>query len=214
MVAHKPFQVLIVDDDALVCNVIQSELESIGHQVIGRALDGRQAVELAQALHPDIVLMDIVMPDMDGLEATREIQQKCPCPVVLLTAYEDPALLIQASQVGAGAYLIKPPNGSELARTMAIALARFDDLKELRRLNAELRRAMAQIKTLKGLLPFCSYCKSIRDDKGYWHRVDVYIRDHSEADLSHGVCPKCIKEHFPDIAEEMLTKAKEPDEWT
>ena len=201
--AHKPFRVLIVDDEALIGNVIQNELEIRGHQVVGRAADGRQAVELAQSLRPDIILMDIVMPDMDGLEATRQIQEKCPCPVVLLTAHEDPDLVARAGQVGAGAYLVKPPNGPELARTMALAMARFEDLEELRRLNAELHKVLAEVKTLKGLLPICSYCKSIRDDKGYWHRVDEYIRDHSEADLSHGICPECIKERFPDIAEEI-----------
>ena len=164
MNAHKPFRVLIVDDEALIGNVIQNELEIRGHQVVGRAADGRQAVELAQSLRPDIILMDIVMPDMDGLEATRQIQEKCPCPVVLLTAHEDPDLVARAGQVGASAYLVKPPNGPELARTMAIA--RFEDLKELRRLNAELHKVLAEVKMLKGLLPICSYCKSIRDSGG------------------------------------------------
>jgi hypothetical protein len=61
----------------------------------------------------------------------------------------------------------------------------------------ELRDALAHVKTLSGLLPICANCKKIRDDKGYWHSVEVYVRDHSEADFSHGMCPDCAKELYP-----------------
>lgn len=64
--------------------------------------------------------------------------------------------------------------------------------------NIELQKALSEIKTLKGILPFCSYCKKIRDDKGYWEKVDVYIYKHSEADISHSICPDCVKINFPD----------------
>jgi CHASE3 domain sensor protein len=64
----------------------------------------------------------------------------------------------------------------------------------------ELETTLANIKTLKGLLPICAHCKQVRDDEGYWHKVEVYIRDRTEADFSHGICPKCMKERYPDIA--------------
>lgn len=63
----------------------------------------------------------------------------------------------------------------------------------------KLADALAKVKTLSGLLPICSYCKKIRDDQGYYHQIESYIRDHSEANFSHGICPKCAKEHFPDM---------------
>jgi len=79
------------------------------------------------------------------------------------------------------------------------------DITELKRAEADrenairkLEQALAEIKTLRGILPLCSFCKKIRDDKGYWERVDVYINKHSEADISHSVCPECMKKHYPD----------------
>ena len=63
----------------------------------------------------------------------------------------------------------------------------------------ELKEALEKVKVLSGLLPICSYCKKIKDDQGYWNQIEVYIRDHSEAEFSHGICKDCAKEHFPDF---------------
>jgi hypothetical protein len=131
----------------------------------------------------------------------------------VLTAHERPELVEGASAAGVGAYLVKPPNAREMERAIAIAMARFDDLMELRRLNAdlqtgnearerlilELQNALAQVKTLSGLLPICSSCKKIRDDQGYWNQLEVYIQDHSEAVFSHSLCPDCAKKLYPEI---------------
>jgi PAS domain S-box-containing protein len=69
--------------------------------------------------------------------------------------------------------------------------------KEREELIKKLRESLAEIKTLRGILPLCSFCKKVRDDKGYWERVDIYINKHSEADISHGICPECLKIHYP-----------------
>jgi len=192
----KSYRVLIAEDDVLIGDVIQSELERMGHQVAGRAVDGRQAVALTRSLQPDVVLMDIAMPELDGLEATRQIQEQCPRPVVLLTAHDETEFVNRAGTLGVGAYLVKPPNGPELARTMAIAEARFADLMELRRLNAELQAALDKVKVLSGLIPICAGCKKIRDDKGFWEELEHYVSEHSDATFSHGLCPNCIKKYF------------------
>jgi len=71
--------------------------------------------------------------------------------------------------------------------------------EEREKLINELQKALKEIKTLRGILPLCSFCKKIRDDKGYWKKVDVYIHQHTEADVSHGICPECAKEHYPDL---------------
>jgi CheY-like chemotaxis protein len=142
--------------------------------------------------------MDIEMPKKNGIEATRDIYEFCPTPVVILTAYETAALVEQASVAGAGAYLVKPPKARELERAIMIAMARFRDLIALRNLNEELRAALAKVKLLSGLLPICASCKKIRDDRGYWQQVEVYIRNHSEVEFTHGMCPDCMARYYPD----------------
>ncbi|MDF1563159.1 MAG: PAS domain S-box protein [Deltaproteobacteria bacterium] len=82
----------------------------------------------------------------------------------------------------------------------------FDDLSELKkaedereRLIGQLTKAIEEIKSLRGILPLCSFCKKVRDDQGYWQQVDVYIRDHLLADISHSICPECVKKHYPEL---------------
>jgi PAS domain S-box-containing protein len=70
--------------------------------------------------------------------------------------------------------------------------------KEREDLIRQLRESLAEIKTLRGILPLCSFCKKIRDDKGYWEQVDIYITKHSEADISHSICPECYNKHYPE----------------
>ncbi len=76
--------------------------------------------------------------------------------------------------------------------------------KEREQLIKRLEASIKEIKTLRGILPLCSFCNRIRDDKGYWEQVDVYIKKHSEADISHSICPECLKKHYPDIYEELF----------
>jgi AmiR/NasT family two-component response regulator len=199
MIKQKPMEVLIVDDQVSIRELLRRQLEKIGHTVVGTASNGLQAIELIETLQPDVVLMDIEMPKMDGLQATRKIMDKFPRPVVLLTSYDDPEIVRRASRAGAAAYLLKPPGAREIERTMIIASARFAELMELRRLNTELKEALQNVKILSGLLPICASCKSIRNDKGYWKAVEEYITDNSDAHFSHSLCPACIDKLYPDF---------------
>jgi len=199
MITRKRMSVLIVDDQESMRELLQRQLEKIGHTIVGKASQGLQAIELTESLHPDIVLMDIEMPEMDGLKATKIILEKYPRPVVLLTSHDDQEMVRQASEAGAGAYLLKPPSIEEIERTMIIAAARFADLMELRRLNSELKKALENVKLLSGLLPICAHCKSVRNDKGYWEAVEEYISEKTDVHFSHGLCPKCIEKFYPDF---------------
>ncbi len=149
---QKEISVLIADDDFIICEAIQKEVEDLGYAVVGKAPDGQQAVEMTLALQPDVVLMDIEMPDMNGLEAARKICQTCPTPVVILTAYETPDMVKQAGEAGAGAYLVKMPKAQEIERAIAIATARFDDMMALRRLNTELQSSNEALRKSEGKL--------------------------------------------------------------
>jgi DNA-binding NarL/FixJ family response regulator len=205
---YKDIQVLVVEDEPLVTEMIRGVLKKLRYAVIGEAASGKQAIEMTRVLQPDVILMDIQMPDMDGLEATLRIYECCPAPVVILTAHDSPELIVQASEVGVGAYLLKPPNARELERAITIAVARFGDMMQLRHLNAELEarnqellEALAKVKTLSGLLPICANCKKIRDDSGYWQQVEIYIQSHVEVEFSHGICPDCMKKLYPEFYE-------------
>ena len=125
MILPEKLQVLIADDDFMVRQMIRGRLEDLGHTVVGEATGGQQSVDMVTSLQPDIILMDIDMPDMDGIEATRSIYKLSPTPVVILTAYDTPELVEQAGEVGAGAYLVKLPTAREIERAIIIAMARF-----------------------------------------------------------------------------------------
>jgi AmiR/NasT family two-component response regulator len=205
---QKPVRVLIVEDDFLVGQMIQGLLEEIGYSVAGKALDSHQAVEMTQRLKPDVILMDIGISDLDGIQTTRQIQAYHPTPVVVLTAYETPKLVEQATSAGIGAYLIKPPRARDVERAIIVAMARFNDMLKLRSLNEELKahnqklqEALDQVKTLRGLLPICAACKKIRDDQGYWHKVEDYVEGHSEVEFTHGLCPDCSRKLYPQLYE-------------
>jgi len=83
-------------------------------------------------------------------------------------------------------------------------------IKELQKTNCQLQQALAETKTLRGIIPICMICKQIRNDKGFWEQVEVYVHNHTEADFSHGICPKCLQEKFPKVYKKMLLSAPTP----
>ena len=199
-------RILIVDDNVLALETIQEILERQGYEVVGRAMNGAQAIDLVEALTPDLVVMDIEMPRLNGLEAAQQIQNRYPTPVVMLTAHDAPDLVARAGEVGVMSYILKPPRPDVVALVLPLALVRFRELQELRRVNEELARALEQVKTLSGLLPICANCKRIRDDEGYWHHVENYIQSHSQASFSHGICPSCMQLLYGDLPDGLETE--------
>ncbi len=203
---NETIRVLVAEDDFLVRTEVVRVLADKGYEIVGQASTGREALDMASSLKPEVILMDIKMPELDGLEATRLIQERWPTPVVILTAHETGDFVERASQAGAGAYLVKPLRVEEIDRALTIAMARHDDLMQLRTLNQtleaknkELETALTEIKTLRDILPICSFCKKIRDDEGYWNQVDQYISAHTDTKFSHGICEECLEKHYPDL---------------
>jgi response regulator NasT len=127
------FRVLIAEDEPVVAQGLRAQLEALGHSVVGIAYDGRDAVAKAESLGPDFILLDIKMPRLDGLEATRQIMAQRPVPIVLVTAHSDPDLIQQAMTAGVMGYLVKPVDRKDLVPAIALAISRFADLMALRK---------------------------------------------------------------------------------
>lgn len=148
-------RVLIADDEELTREAIVGQLKCAGCEVVGEAHDGNEAVELALGLHPDVVILDIRMPGRDGLDAAREIMEREPMAIVMLTALHDQEIIRRANEVGVFAYLVKPANINTLKATIDIALVRFDELQAARREATDLKEALATRKLVeraKGIL--------------------------------------------------------------
>jgi len=144
--------------------------------------------------------MDIMMPDMDGVEACRRIKadrRYRDLPILMVTAMKAGAFLETAFAAGAVDYVTKPINRLELLTRITSALKLKREMDQRKAREEMLEHALQEIKVLRGILPICARCKKIRDEQGQWHSVESYIKDHTEADFSHLICPECLDKHFP-----------------
>lgn len=155
METRNPVRILIAEDEELTRVMVRTQLEQLGYEVVGEAETGEDAVRLALQTRPDVVILDIRMPVMDGIEAARQIVSQHPCAVVFLTAYAEEELITQATQVGAYGYLLKPFRKQELAPAITLALTRFREMQAKDREVRELQEALETRKLIeraKGIL--------------------------------------------------------------
>jgi response regulator NasT len=148
-------RILIAEDNDLVSLTLEEQLKGLGYDVIGIARSGAEAVNLAGRLKPDLIMMDIRMPEMEGTEAAARIRDASPVPIIMLTAYADKETIKKAEAAGALAYLVKPVNENELPPAINIAMARFKELQSLRAQVNELEdslEARKLIERAKGIL--------------------------------------------------------------
>src|SRR6201992_1748650 len=131
--ADKPRRVLIAEDEALIRLDLAEMLRDEGYDVVGEAGDGQEAVELAEQLRPDLVIMDVKMPRRDGIDAAAEIASKRIAPIVVLTAFSQRDLVERARDAGAMAYLVKPFTISDLIPAIELAVSRFSEIRALER---------------------------------------------------------------------------------
>lgn len=204
MMHPTPVRVLLLEDnptDARLVVELLDEENRANNQAMRSPFEVESVDRLATALDRlaqqawDVLLLDLSLPDSEGFDTFERVHSRAPSiPILLLTGFQDEALGYQAIQAGAQDYLLKGQiSGPLLARAIRYAIERS-------RLVTELRAAMASLKTLSGLLPICAWCKSIRNDSGYWQSVEGYIQQHSDAQFSHGLCPECAVKHYPEYA--------------
>ncbi len=156
-----------------------------------RAARLKDALDLADAAAFDLAVIDLNLPDSVGLATFDDFQTAYPdVPVVIMTGDRDRELAYEAIQRGAQDYLFKGESSSAaIVRTIRFAVERHQ-------LMTRLREALADVQRLRGLLPICSFCKKIRNDRGYWDRLESYLSAHAGVEFSHGICPDCGKKHY------------------
>mgnify|MGYP003377015925 FL=1 len=150
---HK--RIIIADDEALIRQDLREMLTNLGYLVIGDVGDGRSAVNLARELKPDLVIMDIRMPDMDGIEAARLLTEEGIAPVLLLSAYSQRDLVERAAEAGVSGYVIKPFDESNLLPAIEVVLARFGEYQEISKEAARLEERLetrVAVDRAKGIL--------------------------------------------------------------
>jgi two-component system, response regulator PdtaR len=148
-------RILIAEDETLIRLDLRAQLEDAGYDVCAEARDGEEAVELAGTTQPDVALLDIRMPKLDGIQAARAILARQSLPIVFVTAFDDGALVRAAANLGAFAYLTKPYPANTLAPAIELAIARHAELTSVREETATLADALAARKAIeraKGLL--------------------------------------------------------------
>lgn len=210
-------KVLIAEDHLDSQRLLETMLRRWGHEVVSTS-DGNQAWEaLQQQNAPSLLILDIMIPGIDGIEICRRLREKrgaSPLYIILLTAKAGREQIVEGLQAGADDYITKPFNVDELRARISVGARVVELQSNLTARVAELENALQSVRQLQGLLPICSYCKSIRDDKNYWQKVETYLAEHSDAQFSHSICPACydkfVKPELEELAEKKKRKAKQP----
>lgn len=189
-------RILIAEDDPVSRTVLQVALTKWGHEVVVTE-DGLAAWEvLKREDAPPLAVLDVMMPGADGTEICRRLRElptQTPTYVILLTAMTTKADVVRGLEAGANDYVTKPFDYEELRARVRVGATVVGLQQDLAARISELVEAVSQVKRLEGILPICSYCKHIRDDRNYWQQVETYITDHSEARFSHSICPACYE---------------------
>jgi len=148
-------RIVIADDEPIIRLDLRKTLENMGHQVVGEAGDGAKAVEVAREMKPDIVILDIKMPELDGIDGAKIITTEGIAPVLLLTAYSQKDLVDRAKDAGVFAYLVKPFKEADLLPAMEIAISRYEEFVELENEVSDLENKLDTRKAVdraKGIL--------------------------------------------------------------
>ena len=201
--SNNPVRVLLVEDNPGDARLVQETLAQAGDGGFELTHVDRLSAALDRLEEGgiDLVLLDLVLPDSWGAATCLMTDANAPeVPIVVLTGFDDETLAIQSLREGAQDYLVKGQlDGQLLVRSMRYAVERKRVEVERERLVVELMEALEKVKTLSGLLPICASCKKIRDDKGYWSQIETYLGEHSEAEFSHGICPDCAQDIYPQL---------------
>ncbi len=184
----RAIRIAVADDEPRMRDYYQNILPLLGHQVICAAQTGRELVQFCQKTRPDLVVTDIKMPDLDGIDAISEIGRSEPIPAILVSAYHDPELIERTRGEQVLAYLVKPIKQADLEVAIGLAMQRFEEFQTLRKEAGELRQALADRKIIeraKGVL----MKRAGLDEEAAFRRLLKLARDHNQriVDASHTI---------------------------
>jgi CheY-like chemotaxis protein len=199
--------ILLVDDRPENLLVLEGLLDCPEFNLV-KAGSGNEALSLLLDHDFALVLLDVQMPEMDGFETAelmRGMEKTKQVPIIFVTAISmESRHVFKGYESGAVDYLFKPIEPIFLKTKVKVFCELYkqrkiiqEQLDEIEKKNVLLQNQLDEIKHLRGILPICSYCKNIRNDKGYWEEIEDYIRDHSDAEFSHGLCPECATKLYP-----------------
>jgi phosphoserine phosphatase RsbU/P len=203
-------KILVAEDQSVSRHIVAASLRKWGYGVVA-VEDGTRALDALQgAAAPQLAILDWSMPGMDGIEICRRIRkgpQTRANYLILLTARKGQEDKIHGLESGADDYITKPFDRGELRARVQVGIRVLELQQALSQRVQELEEALSRVKTLQGLLPICSYCKKIRDDRNYWQQVEGYISDHSEIQFSHGICPDCYARYVQPELDQLQSRS-------
>lgn len=197
--------VLIAEDDLTSRLLLDQTLKRAGYDVVS-ATNGKEVMDIARnGDFPRLMILDWMMPEMDGIEVCRLLRERSDMNqpyIIMLTALADKADIIKGLDAGANDYVTKPFHRGELLARVRVGALVIKLQRQLGERVEQLEEALEQIKTLEGVIPICMYCHKIRTEEEAWHKMERYIEEHSNAQFSHGICPSCMEEKFPEGEED------------
>lgn len=190
-------KILVAEDDRVSRHILTTSLTKWGYEVLV-TLDGAEAWEQLQMSDaPAMAILDWMMPGIDGVELTRRVRgltRKVPTYIMLLTARVDKESIVAGLEAGANDYLTKPVELAELRARVQVGRQMIELQTQLAERVTQLEQALADVRSLRDLLPICCYCKKVRDGQDYWQEVEDYLANHGDITFSHGICPTCTTE--------------------
>jgi len=207
---------LLAEDDPATRLVTQRTLRAWGYEPIV-VTDGASALEALEVLEgPCVAILDWMMPAVDGLEVCRRVRAEQPAAfryLVLLTSRHTKDDVVAGLEAGADDYVAKPFHPAELRARIRNGIRLLELQASLARRVLELERAIHHVHQLQDLLPICTYCKRVRNDRNYWTQVESYLGEHLDLQFTHGICPTCYDELVePELDELEASRSAVPDE--
>lgn len=190
--------VLIADDDPSTRRALASIVKRSGWEPVCVECGSDALQALAGPNPPRVVLVDWNMPDLSGPEVCGQVrsQGSLRAPyLILVTVRNDTADVVAGLDAGADDYLVKPAHAGELRARLRVGFRTVELRDRLMQRAVELETALAEVRQLRSLLPTCSYCRRIRDDRDNWQTLEQYVTHHTDVKFSHGFCPQCYAQY-------------------